>query len=182
LEKVKYLSPVEFVDVLVDHAKNILSELNGFREWIVDNMTHDDADPHTDGLLWFNFCSMLGQSFTDSLCYKSKDFSHEKEWRIFFADQAYKNTDWVLGEERKILGPRGFSETLSFLRNKISFNITANDIVPYFPIEFDEFKKCPVSTIWIGPKSQIRKGDIALYMKKNGYEHVEIKFSNISYR
>jgi hypothetical protein len=182
LEKVQYLSPVEFTDIMVDHAKCILSELNGLREWIVENMTHDDADPHTDGLLWFNFSSMLGQAFTDSLRYKSKDFSHEKEWRIFFADQAYKNTEWVLGEERKLLGPRGFSETLSFLRNKISFNITGNDIVPYFPIEFDDFKKCPVSTIWIGPKSQIRKEDILLYMKKNGYDNVDIKFSNISYR
>ena len=125
---------------------------------------------------------MLGYAFTDSLKYKSKDFSHEKEWRIFFSDQVYKNAEWVLGEERKILGPKGFSETLSFLRNKISFNVTANDLIPYFPIDFTEFKKCPVTTIWIGPKSKIRKEDIALYMKKNGYENVEIKFSNISYR
>lgn len=182
LEKVKYLSPVDFVDVMVDHAKSILSELNGLREWIVENMTMDDADPDTDGLLWYNFSSMLGQAFTDSLRYKSKDFSHEKEWRIFFTNQAYKNTEWVLGEDRKMLGPQGFSETLSFLRNKISFNITGNDIVPYFPIEFDAFPKCPVTTIWIGPKSQIRQEDIALYMKKYRYENVEIKFSNISYR
>ena len=182
LEKVKYLSPVEFIDVMVDHAQCILDELNGLREWIVENMTMDDADPDTDGLLWFNFSSMLGQAFTDSLRYKSTNFAHEKEWRMFFSNQAYKNADWVLGEERKLLGPNGFSETLSFLRNKISFNITANDLVPYFPIEFREFKKCPVTSIWVGPKSKIRKEDISLYMKKYGYENVEIKFSNISYR
>ena len=182
LEKVKYLSPVEFVDVMVDHAKRILRVLNGLREWIVENMTMDDADPDTDGLLRYNFSSMLGQAFTDSLRYKSKDFSHEKEWRIFFSNQAYKNTEWVLGEDRELLGPNLFSETLSFIRNQIAFNITANDIVPYFPIKFNEFKKCPVSTIWVGPKSEIRKQDITLYMRKNGYEHVEVNFSNISYR
>ena len=182
LVKVKYLSPVEFVDVMVYHAQSILSKLNGLREWIVENMTTDDANPDTDGLLWYNFSSMLGQAFTDSLRYKSKDFSHEKEWRIFFSNQAYKKAEWVLGEDRKMLGSNGFSETLSYLRNKISFNITSNDIVPYFPIEFNEFKKCPISTIWVGPKSQIRKQDIALYIKQKGYENVEVKFSNISYR
>lgn len=182
LEKVKYLSAAELDNVMVDLSELILSSLDGLREWIVENMTHNDADPDTDGLLWFNFSHMLGQVFTDSLRYKSKAFSHEKEWRIFFSNQAYKNTEWVLGEEREMLGPRGFSETLSFLRNKISFNITENDIIPYFPIEFNEFKTCPVATIWVGPKSRIREEDLALYLKKHGYENTEIKFSNISYR
>ena len=182
LEKVKYLTSVELIDVMIEHSKVILNELRGLREWIVEHMTKDDTSSDTDSLMAFNFSSMLGYAFTDSLKYKSKDFAHEKEWRIFFADQAYKNAEWVLGDERTLLGPNRFSETLSFLRNKISFNITSNDIVPYFPINFAEFKKFPVTTIWIGPKSQIRKEDISLYMKKIGYENIEIKFSTISYR
>lgn len=182
LEKVKYLSSTEFIDVMVEEARAILQSLDGLRKWIVENMTMDDSSPDTDGLLWFNFSSTLGQAFTESLRYKSKDFSHEKEWRIFFQDQAYKNADLVLGEERKLLGPNGFSATLSFLRNKISFNITSNDIIPYFPIDFTEFKKCPVTEIWIGPKSQIRQKDIDLYMKKYGYENTKVIFSNITYR
>ena len=182
LEKVKYLTPVELIDVMVEYAKRILQELQGLRQWIVENMTKDDASPETDSLLGYNFTTMLGYVFTDSLRYKTKDFSHEKEWRIFFSDQVYKNAEWVVGEERKLIGPKGFSETLSFLRNKILFHVTTNDIIPYFPIDFTEFKKCPVTAIWIGPKSKIRKEDISLYMKKNGYENVEINFSNISYR
>lgn len=182
LEKVKYLSSDELTEVMRSEAVAILAELKGLREWIVENMTHDDSSPHTDGLLGFNFSVMLGNVFTDFLVYKDKAFAHEKEWRIFFSDQSYKNADWVLGEDQELIGPNGFSETLSFLRNKIAFNITTNDIIPYFPICFSEFKQCPVVELWVGPKSNIRSDDLTLYMRKYGYESTQIKFSEITYR
>lgn len=182
IEKVQYLGQKDLDDLVVQKARDSLSELNGLREWIVENMTHDNTSPDTDGLMSFNFGTMLGYIFTDSLMYKAKAFSHEKEWRIFFSDRAYKNADWVLGKEDQLIGPEGFSETLSFLRNKIDFNVTANDLVPYFPIKFSEFNSCPVTELWIGPKSNISRKDAELFLRKNDYNQAKVMFSNVTYR
>ncbi len=77
-------------------------------------MTHDDNSPDTDGLLGYNFDGMLGHAFTNSLCFKFRHFSEENEWRLFLADKAYKESNWVLDKNEEIQGPNMFNETLDF--------------------------------------------------------------------
>ena len=54
-------------------------------------MTHDDNDDDTDGLLGFNFYSMIEATLIDSLCYKGIGFAEEREWRLFLGKKPIKN-------------------------------------------------------------------------------------------
>ena len=167
--------------ILHEQAVSLLGELKGLRQWIVENMTQNDSDPDTEGLIGFNFDMMLEGVLIDSLTYKTEFFSEEKEWRLFFKNPAYKNPDWVCGTQAKLRGPQGFGETIDFLRSKIQFQVTDSDIIPFFPMDFSSFESNPVAELWIGPKSLIDRGDINLYLKQNHYEQTQVNYSNISY-
>ena len=183
LKKVVYLSTQEFEDVITSKADDILDVLKGLREWIIEEMTKDETDPDTDGLLGFNFNGMIEETFTESLAFKSQSFSEEDEWRLFFADQGYKNPRLVYrNRKEKTKGPLLFERTVDFLNNRIDFRWTDDDIIPFVPLNFCDFEEFPVSELWVGPKNKIGKRDLELLLGKYGYENVEIKFSNISYR
>lgn len=183
LEKVVYLVD-EGIDNAINHAaKRILNNLRGLRKWIVENMTQDDNDPDTDGLLHYNFDGMLESAFIDSLKYKSFAFSEENEWRLFFSRPTYKNPDWVASTEgTEFFGPDGFAETVNFLNNRIEFLTTDNDLVPYCPIKFEEFSCNPVASVLVGPKSNIRPSDLNLFLKIQKYNSIRIEKSNITYK
>lgn len=182
LEKVNYVTRTE-VDALVKQfAKEILKSLRDLRQWIVAEMTHDDDAEDTDNLLAYNFHGMIESLLVDSLTFKGDGFAEEKEWRLFLGSQAYKQPYWVLGTAEDMKGPQGFSETLSFLRDRIEFNITEDNISPYVPVYFDDFDSIPIEEIWLGPKSNISGCDLKLYLATKGYNNVRIALSNISYR
>lgn len=180
LEKVNYVSKDEVDEIINDYSKMVLDELSGLRSWIVSEMTHDDNDPDTDGLLGFNFDGALESIFIESLKYKMLPFLDEKEWRVFFSNRIYKDVDWLCGSYEELSGPKCFNETTNFLRNKIEFNILDNDIIPYYPLNFSDDLNF-IKELWIGPKSIILKSDIDLYMGRNGYKDVSINFSDITY-
>ena len=182
LEKVTYLVEEGIYKVIKDESSDIFHSLEGLRKWIVEEMTHNDDDPDTDGLLEFNFDGMLRHAFTNSLKYKSYAFHEEKEWRMFLSNQAYKNPDWLCGKTKKQLtGPSGFSETIDFLRNKINFHATDDDLIPYYPINFVEFSRNPVASVCFGPKNKVRFADMELFLRQNQYEKTTDESSKITY-
>lgn len=180
LEKVEYLTDDEIHEVIVSMAKECINLLRTLREWIVENMTGADNDPNTDWLLAFNFTGMLENIFTESLKYKSKAFCEEKEWRVFFS-HSIRNPNLVYSENVDVLGPNGFKETVLYLNKRIEFMVTDDDLVPFCPIKFNEFKENPVSSIWLGPKNFIRKNDLDLYLKSKEYKTTKIYESKITY-
>lgn len=182
LEKVEYITEDERQQIIKDAAVEAITILKDLRTWIVENMTHDNKSSDTDGLLGFNFLSWIKSFLTESLRYKQIGFKEEKEWRLFFKNQAYKKPEWVLGEARELGGPNGFSDTISFLKNSILFNITDNNISPYIPLPFSELEDNLIRTIWLGPKSQISIRDIELYLAHHGYKNVKIFRSSTSFR
>lgn len=182
LEKVIYLKDEEINNTIETVAGDILCSLRDLRGWIIEEMTKNDDDPDTDGLLGFNFAGMLGYAFTDSLKYKSYAFREEREWRLFLSNQAYKNPFWICGKsDAKLLGPRGFAETVDFLKNEISFHVTNDDLIPYCPINFEEFSRNPVTSVWLGPNNRIRSADMELFLKQHGYEKTVVESSKITY-
>lgn len=182
LEKVTYITEEERGELVNKLANAVIEELKTLREWIVDNMTHDDASRDTDSLLAFNFDGIVRKIMTDSLMYKQIGFAEEKEWRLFLREQSYKTPRLVLGEEKNFYGPNGFLETISFLRNRIQFRVTNNNLSPYIPVDFSEFGENGVKEIWIGPKNDAKKGDIELFLASHGLDNIDIYFSETSYR
>lgn len=182
LEKVNYVTQAEVNNLVQQFANGILKALRDLREWIVAEMTHDDEVEDTDGLLGYNFCCMIEKLLVHSLIFKGDGFAEEKEWRLFLTSRAYKKPEWVLDADRITKGPRGFSETLTFLRNRIEFNISEDNISPYVPIDFGDFEDMPVQEIWLGPKSKISTYDLKLYLTSKGYDSIKIIRSRISYR
>lgn len=183
LEKIEYLTEEQINYKLEKVVIEILDILKTLRQWIVDNMTYNDKDDNTDGLLSFNFSGMLENFFIDSLRYKAIGFKEEKEWRLFINNYAYKNPEWVCGSIDEIeYGSNGFKETIDFLKNKIEFTITSDDLIPYLPLDFNESKNNIFEELRIGPKNKIRESDIKLFMAMNGYNEINITYSNISYR
>lgn len=182
LEKIEYIEKELFTTMSQKYTDEIFADLRIMRKWIIDNMTHDNNDPNTDGLLSFNFNGMIESIFIDSLKYKDIAFKEEKEWRIFLSNPAYKQPDWVYGKAKIELGPDGFVETIAYLKNKIEFIITSNDLISYLPIKFSEFSLNPVEELWLGPKNRISKADIELFIKKNEYLNMRVSPSYISYK
>lgn len=154
LERVEYITEKERQQIIKNYATKALEVLRNLRKWIVANMTNEDTSLDTDGLLGFNFHGWVESLLINSLKYKQVGFKEEKEWRLFLNNQAYKNPEWVLGQSREMKGPNGFSETLSFLRNRISFNITDNNVSPYVPLPFSELGENIVKSIWIARKAK----------------------------
>jgi len=181
--KVKYISREEVTEIIAEYADEILKELKELRKWIVDEMTHDDEGPNTDGLLGFNFDGMLSSAFSESLGYKLNHFSSENEWRIFFTTQAYKQPEWVYRESKEpFSGPKLFPETLAFLNNRIDFRWTNDDLIPYCPLLFEDFDDVPVKEVWLGPKCHVNTVDMKLFLKKANYPEVTVHRSAITYR
>lgn len=182
LEKVTYLSETGINEVLLNIAQEILNNMDGLREWIVDNITHNDNNSRTDILLRYNFDELLEEAFISSLKYKSYSFKEENEWRIFFSRPAYKKPEWIVkNDDNELIGPDGFADTVHFLNNKVDFSIIEDDIIPFCPINFKEFNANPVSSIMVGPKSRIRPSDLELFLQSKGYHNTKIKKSKITY-
>lgn len=180
--QVLYVTEDQINEHIVGLADKILDMLKILQDWIIENMTHNDADPNTEGLLWYNFDGMIESAFTDSLRFKAQPFSEETEWRIFFANQAYKKPQWVYKKQERLLGPSLFDETLDFLNNRIDFWWTNNDLIPYCPLRFEEFSSMPIKEILIGPKNNMRKSDLELFLHKYEYSDIDIDVSRITYR
>ena len=181
-KKVQYVTQEEIVEMVDNIADEILKTLRTLREWIIENMTYADNNPDTDLLLIYNFNGMVENTFTNSLCYKLRHFSEENEWRLFLADKAYKEPNWVLDKNEEMKGPNMFNETLDFLNNRIDFWWTVNDLIPFCPLKFEEFPTMPITELLLGPKNMIRNSDIKLFLKKYGYPEINIQSSSISYR
>lgn len=181
LEKVEYLEDSQIEKIVTEYAKSLLDQLQHLREWIVAEMTKDNKHPETDGLLEFNFSSMIEAFLNDSLKFKKRGFAEEKEWRLYMKSPAYKYGELLFGEKRKLTGPDRFKETVEFLRNRVDFSITEDNIVPYIAINFEEFDDNLLKEIWLGPKSRILEKDINLYLLKHHYKDVQVRTSDITF-
>ena len=67
---------------------------------------------------------------------------------------------------------------------KVKFNITCDDIIPYVPISCDEISDTPIKKILLGPNNRIVDTDLRLYFGNMGWNDKSfiIIHSDISYR
>jgi hypothetical protein len=156
--------------------------MRNLREWLVKEITLNDDDPDTDGLLAYNFDGMVENAFIESLRLKTVHFIEEQEWRVFLSNRPYKNCEWIYNKTAPLKASKSVDHTMNFLNDRVDFRYTNDDLVPFCPLKFEEFPSNPVVELWLGPKNHTRKSDAELFLWKYGYQNVDIYHSDITYR
>lgn len=185
LVKVKYLTKEQVAEKREQYAHDALNDLKGMAEWLVDNMLLDMDAQNADTLLAFNFSHFIEWIITDSLQYKTRGFREEKEWRIYILDSHYKVPKWIYlksGTHCRSTDIDGGSETLELLNAKMDFYITDNDLISYFLLPLDDIDATVIRCVRLGPNNHIRERDLQLYLRKYGFDHVDIHRSELTYR
>lgn len=182
LEKVIYVDEPNIAEMISFHARVILKNMRNLREWLVKEITLNDDDPDTDGLLAYNFDGMVENAFIESLRLKTVHFIEEQEWRVFLSKRPYKNGEWIYNKTAPLKASKSVDHTMNFLNDRVDFRYTNDDLVPFCPLKFEEFPRNPVVELWLGPKNHTRKSDAELFLWKYGYQNVDIYHSDITYR
>lgn len=169
LEKVKYISLKQFDELMDKEADRLLDILQDIYQWAID--PEEEID-NVDEALIYNFKREVFDLISDSLKYKMNGFSEENEWRLFFANQVHK-TGWEYVSDERDFG---------FILDKVDFNITNDDLVAFYPIEFKNEEDDAVVGIVLGPNNNISYSDLNLFLKKHKYLTTDCSTSGISYR
>lgn len=169
LEKVKYLSSAQFDKLISEEADKLIYLVQDLYQWAIES---EETLDNVDEAIIYNFKILVFDIISDSLRYKMKGFSEEKEWRLFLANQIHK-TNWeYLRDERE----------WTRFTDKVDFNVTDNDLVAFCPIEFKNEEDKAVAEIVLGPNNNINDSDINLFLKKYKYIKTKCYTSSISYR
>lgn len=180
LTKVKYISRTELQSVIANKAKEVLVDLQNEIGRIVDKFSvFDDAEKYNI-LLQTRMLHTIKKVLISSLEYKHESFSEEKEWRMFFCEEITKNPQWLFADEEDSI--MKYHHVIPKLRNKIEFNITDSDIIPYYPIDLYDISSEPIKEIILGPKNNTLERDFELYAAKYNMKNIVFRFSEISFR
>ena len=178
-EQVEYKTVKEISDTIVEKSLKVLNELRGLRKWIVESMPSFDEEK-IEKMCQYCFHQMISGVLMSSLKYKNDSFKEEQEWRLFFSQQIYKFAKWIYSDEE--IETIVYDDMLKVIKNRIEFNVTADDLIPFYPINFTEISPNPIKQIIVGPQNKIMEKDFSLYVASNKLSDIDFKYSRISYR
>lgn len=178
-EQVDYKTVKEINVTIVEEALKVLNELRGLRNWIVENLPslHEEK---IDKMFQYYFHQMISSVLMSSLKYKNETFKEEQEWRLFFSQQIYKYAKWIYGDEE--FETIVYDDMLKVIKNRIEFNVTSDDLIPFYPIKFTEISPNPIKQVIVGPQNKIMEKDFSLYVASNKLNDIDFRYSRISYR
>lgn len=178
-EQVDYKTVKEINVTIVEEALKVLNELRGLRNWIVENLPSLNEEK-IDKMFQYYFHQMISSVLMSSLKYKNETFKEEQEWRLFFSQQIYKYAKWIYGDEE--IETIVYDDMLKVIKNRIEFNVTSDDLIPFYPIKFTEISPNPIKQVIVGPQNKIMEKDFSLYVASNKLNYIDFKYSRISYR
>lgn len=178
-EQVDYKTVKEINSTIVEEALKVLNELRGLRNWIVENMPSLNGEK-IDKMFQYYFHQMISSVLMSSLKYKNETFKEEQEWRLFFSQQIYKYAKWIYGDEE--IETIVYDDMLKVIKNRIEFNVTSDDLIPFYPIKFTEISPNPIKQVIVGPQNKIMEKDFSLYVASNKLSGIDFRYSRISYR
>ena len=178
-EQVDYKTVKEINVTIVEEAMKVLNELRGLRNWIVENLPSLNEEK-IDKMFQYYFHQMISSVLMSSLKYKNETFKEEQEWRLFFSQQIYKYAKWIYGDEE--IETIVYDDMLKVIKNKIEFNVTSDDLIPFYPINFTEISPNPIKQVIVGPQNKIMEKDFSLYVASNKLNDIDFRYSRISYR
>ncbi len=71
---------------------------------------------------------------------------------------------------------------LKVIKNRIEFNVTNDDLIPFYSINFTEISPNPIKQVIVGPQNKIMEKDFSLYVASNKLNDIDFRYSRISYR
>ena len=151
-ERVDYKTVKEINEAIVEEALQVLNELRGLRNWIVEKLPSLNGEK-IDKMCQYYFHQMISNVLMSSLKYKNETFKEEQEWRLFFSQQIYKYAKWIYGDEE--IETIVYDDMLKVIKNKIEFNVTSDDLIPFYPINFTEISPNPIKQVIVGPQNKI---------------------------
>lgn len=178
-EQVDYKTVKEINVTIVEEALKVLNELRGLRNWIVENLPSLNEEK-IDKMFQYYFHQMISSVLMSSLKYKNETFKEEQEWRLFFSQQIYKYAKWIYGDEE--FETIVYDDMLKVIKNRIEFNVTSDDLIPFYPIKFTEISPNPIKQVIAGPQNKIMEKDFSLYVASNKLNDIDFRYSRISYR
>ena len=178
-EQVDYKTVKEINVTIVEEAMKVLNELRGLRNWIVENLPSLNEEK-IDKMFQYYFHQMISSVLMSSLKYKNETFKEEQEWRLFFSQQIYKYAKWIYSDEE--IETIVYDDMLKVIKNRIEFNVTSDDLIPFFPIKFTEISPNPIKQVIVGPQNKIMEKDFSLYVASNKLNDIDFRYSRISYR
>lgn len=178
-EQVDYKTVKEINVTIVEEALKVLNELRGLRNWIVENLPSLNEEK-IDKMFQYYFHQMISSVLMSSLKYKNETFKEEQEWRLFFSQQIYKYAKWIYGDEE--IETIVYDDMLKVIKNRIEFNVTSDDLIPFFPIKFTEISPNPIKQVIVGPQNKIMEKDFSLYIASKKLSGIDFRYSRISYR
>jgi hypothetical protein len=127
----------------------------------------------------FNFAVIESEIY--AVFAKNEAFIEEGEWR--FVISRYQNLEIINDSANENLAFFEECFTKKFHLPKLNFNATDQKLIPYFELEFTNFKKA-INEVIIGPKSNVSIDDIKQYLIHRGLlnnkEDTSIKISKSS--
>ena len=178
-EQVDYKTVKEINVTIVEEALKVLNELRGLRNWIVENLPSLNEEK-IDKMFQYYFHQMISSVLMSSLKYKNETFKEEQEWRLFFSQQIYKYAKWIYSDEK--IETIVYDDMLKVIKNRIEFNVTSDDLIPFYPINFTEISPNPIKQVIAGPQNKIMEKDFSLYVASNKLNDIDFRYSRISYR
>ena len=178
-ERVDYKTVKEINEAIVEEALQVLNELRGLRNWIVEKLPSLNGEK-IDKMCQYYFHQMISNVLMSSLKYKNETFKEEQEWRLFFSQQIYKYAKWIYSDEE--IETIVYDDMLKVIKNRIEFNVTSDDLIPFYPINFTEISPNPIKQVIVGPQNKIMEKDFSLYVASNKLNDIDFRYSRISYR
>ena len=189
LVKVRYADDKEKKNIIEGEAIKLVNKIIDIYNSLSNTEEYQSA--------FTQYCAaiLIENSICDSLRFKSKAFEEEQEWRLYFTNRV--ELDGRMVAEKKEFSSINPYETalLPILQTKIDHNVTADDMVAFYPITFDELGDQCIKKIYRGPKNKSNFTDIELLLanrkllkeeydrKSNRFvKSIDISISNISYR
>lgn len=121
------------------------------------------------------FCNVFGY---DLSAFKNPAFIEEKEIRLIHLLDFKKSNDFM-----KLVDKGGIYFGEDRKGEEIKFKIKQDIPTPYIELDFSNNNKInPIKEVVIGPKNEVMKTAIRIFLETIGIEKVEINKSNASYR
>lgn len=121
------------------------------------------------------FCNVFGY---DLSAFKNPAFIEEKEIRFIHLLDFKKSNDFM-----KLVDKGGIYFGEDRKGEEIKFRIKQDIPTPYIELDFSNNNKInPIKEVVIGPKNEVMKTAIRIFLETIGIEKVEINKSNASYR